>query len=83
MNYRRKSTEGWSIGNIFLDFTGGLLSMLQMVLNAYNYCKLCASFHAYITPVCVSKNTRLYLLLTHHFKGDFFLMEWALPELLP
>lgn len=37
MNYRRKSTVGWSIGNIFLDFTGGMLSMLQMMLNAYNY----------------------------------------------
>lgn len=37
MNYKRKSTLGWSIGNIFLDFTGGLLSMLQMMLNAYNY----------------------------------------------
>lgn len=37
MNYRRKSTIGWSIGNIFLDFTGGSLSMLQMLLNAYNY----------------------------------------------
>ncbi|XP_011199089.2 cystinosin homolog isoform X3 [Bactrocera dorsalis] len=37
MNYRRKSTTGWSIGNILLDFTGGLLSMLQMILNAYNY----------------------------------------------
>jgi LCT (Lysosomal Cystine Transporter) family transporter len=37
MNYRRKSTEGWSIGNILLDFTGGILSMLQMILNAYNY----------------------------------------------
>lgn len=37
MNYKRKSTVGWSIGNIFLDFTGGLLSMLQMILNAYNY----------------------------------------------
>ncbi|XP_012221680.1 cystinosin homolog isoform X2 [Linepithema humile] len=36
-NYRRKSTVGWSIGNIFLDFTGGTLSMLQMILNAYNY----------------------------------------------
>ncbi|KAM0733695.1 Cystinosin-like protein [Formica fusca] len=36
-NYRRKSTVGWSIGNIFLDFTGGVLSMLQMILNAYNY----------------------------------------------
>lgn len=37
MNYRRKSTTGWSIGNILLDFTGGILSMLQMILNAYNY----------------------------------------------
>ncbi|XP_011877656.1 PREDICTED: cystinosin homolog isoform X2 [Vollenhovia emeryi] len=36
-NYRRKSTVGWSIGNIFLDCTGGVLSMLQMILNAYNY----------------------------------------------
>lgn len=37
MNYKRKSTDGWSIGNILLDFTGGILSMLQMILNAYNY----------------------------------------------
>lgn len=36
MNYRRKSTEGWSIGNVLLDFTGGSLSMLQMFLLAYN-----------------------------------------------
>jgi len=37
MNYKRKSTIGWSIGNIFLDFTGGILSILQMIINAYNY----------------------------------------------
>ncbi|XP_050293073.1 cystinosin homolog [Anthonomus grandis grandis] len=37
MNYKRKSTVGWSIGNILLDFTGGMLSVLQMILNAYNY----------------------------------------------
>ncbi|KAH9634231.1 hypothetical protein HF086_012693, partial [Spodoptera exigua] len=37
MNYKRKSTVGWSIGNIFLDFVGGSLSILQMALNAYNY----------------------------------------------
>jgi len=36
MNFRRKSTLGWSIGNILLDFTGGTLSMLQMFLIAYN-----------------------------------------------
>ncbi|KAH8382982.1 hypothetical protein KR009_006142, partial [Drosophila setifemur] len=37
MNYRRKSTSGWSIGNILLDFSGGTLSMLQMIVNAHNY----------------------------------------------
>ncbi|GJQ71235.1 hypothetical protein Trydic_g10977 [Trypoxylus dichotomus] len=37
MNYKRQSTVGWSIGNIFLDFTGGILSMLQMIINAHNY----------------------------------------------
>jgi cystinosin len=36
MNYRRKSTVGWSIGNIFLDFTGGALSILQMFLIGFN-----------------------------------------------
>lgn len=37
MNFRRKSTEGWSIGNILLDFTGGALSILQMFFLAINY----------------------------------------------
>nr|XP_043900853.1 cystinosin isoform X1 [Solea senegalensis]XP_043900854.1 cystinosin isoform X1 [Solea senegalensis]XP_043900855.1 cystinosin isoform X1 [Solea senegalensis]XP_043900856.1 cystinosin isoform X1 [Solea senegalensis]XP_043900858.1 cystinosin isoform X1 [Solea senegalensis] len=36
MNYRRQSTEGWSIGNVMLDFTGGILSILQMILQSYN-----------------------------------------------
>uniref|UniRef100_A0A182PNP8 Cystinosin homolog n=1 Tax=Anopheles epiroticus TaxID=199890 RepID=A0A182PNP8_9DIPT len=37
LNYRRKSTVGWSIGNVLLDFTGGSFSMLQMLVNGYNY----------------------------------------------
>ncbi len=37
MNYRRKSTEGWSIGNILLDLLGGILSLIQMCLLAINY----------------------------------------------
>ncbi|XP_045160018.1 cystinosin-like isoform X2 [Mercenaria mercenaria] len=36
MNFKRKSTEGWSIGNVLLDFTGGSLSLLQMFLLSYN-----------------------------------------------
>ncbi|CAG8533779.1 3488_t:CDS:2 [Paraglomus brasilianum] len=35
INYKRKSTVGWSIHNIALDFTGGTLSLLQLILDAY------------------------------------------------
>ncbi|CAG8549916.1 1842_t:CDS:2 [Acaulospora colombiana] len=36
LNFERKSTVGWSIHNILLDFTGGLLSTVQLVLDAYS-----------------------------------------------
>jgi cystinosin len=36
MNYIRKSTSGWSIGNVMLDFTGGILSVAQMFIISYN-----------------------------------------------
>ncbi|XP_061095842.1 cystinosin [Conger conger] len=36
MNYKRQSTEGWSIGNVLLDFTGGSFSLIQMFLQSYN-----------------------------------------------
>ncbi|XP_071522140.1 cystinosin-like isoform X2 [Panulirus ornatus] len=36
-NYRRKSTEGWSIYQVIFDFTGGSFSLVQMFLLAYNY----------------------------------------------
>ncbi|KAE9420092.1 hypothetical protein Angca_006736, partial [Angiostrongylus cantonensis] len=35
-NFRRKSTVGWSIGNVLLDFTGGSMDILQMVLQCVN-----------------------------------------------
>jgi cystinosin len=34
MNYQRQSTEGWSIGQILLDFSGGVLSLLQLFIDA-------------------------------------------------
>jgi len=37
MNFVRKSTEGWSIGNVLLDFTGGTFSILQMAFDVYNF----------------------------------------------
>lgn len=33
LNYSRKSTAGWSIINIMLDFTGGSLSIVQQVID--------------------------------------------------
>ena len=33
-NYRRQSTVGWSIGQVLLDFVGGVLSVLQLLLDA-------------------------------------------------
>jgi len=34
VNYRRKSTVGWSISQILLDFAGGIMSILQLVIDA-------------------------------------------------
>lgn len=36
LNFRRKSTVGWSIGNVILDFTGGSMDICQMILQASN-----------------------------------------------
>lgn len=60
MNYKRKSTIGWSIGNIFLDFTGGLLSIVQMIINAYNYSKYISVQQIYY--VFVNLTTFLFYL---------------------
>ncbi|KAL7308854.1 hypothetical protein PS15m_010993 [Mucor circinelloides] len=35
LNYKRQSTQGWSIAYIFWDLSGGLLSILQLLLDAY------------------------------------------------
>lgn len=33
-NYQRKSTVGWSIGQLNLDFIGGILSILQLIIDS-------------------------------------------------
>lgn len=35
INYRNKSTAGWSIGQILLDITGGILSTSQLAIDGY------------------------------------------------
>ena len=37
INFRSKSTAGFNIEGIWLDFSGGILSILQMVVLAYNF----------------------------------------------
>lgn len=65
MNFRRKSTVGWSIGNVLLDFTGGSCSIIQMFILAYNYSKLIRKFVYGVTCLgvactdqhcCITKN---------------------------
>ena len=34
LNYKRQSTEGWSIWQILVDFIGGILSLLQLVIDS-------------------------------------------------
>jgi len=35
LNRRRQCTVGWSIGNVLLDFSGGVFSVVQEILDAY------------------------------------------------
>lgn len=37
VNYSHRSTDGWSIYTVILDFTGGALSLVQMFLLSANY----------------------------------------------
>lgn len=44
-NWKRKSTKGWSILNILLDFTGGFFSFVQLGMESSN------GLHLNINPV--------------------------------
>ena len=33
-NYKRQSTVGWSSGQVVADFTGGILSIMQIVIDS-------------------------------------------------
>ena len=40
LNYRRKSTHGWAINASLLDLMGGVFSLAQMFLLAWNHGKI-------------------------------------------
>eukprot|EP00934_Nitzschia_sp_Nitz4_P005315 Nitzschia sp. Nitz4//scaffold331_size19140//7680//8882//NITZ4_008733-RA/size19140-processed-gene-0.33-mRNA-1//1//CDS//3329548179//5305//frame0 len=68
LNFQRRSTVGWSIWNILLDFTGGLLSVLQLVLDCAdmgdfsgitgNLAKFCLGFVSIVFDI---------LFMTQHY----------------
>ena len=64
MNFRCKSTVGWSIGNVLLNFAGETLNILQMFLISYNYGNYLSILLVYlsINIFCVSI---LILLFIH------------------
>lgn len=45
LNFKRKSTVGWSIGNVLLDFGGGSMDICQMILQAFNTSLNLICFH--------------------------------------
>ncbi|XP_031565895.1 cystinosin homolog [Actinia tenebrosa] len=59
LHFKRKSTEGWSIAAIWMDFSGGILSVVQMLIYCVidgdntqltgNIPKLCLSVQSLIT----------------------------------
>lgn len=69
MNYKRKSTVGWSIGNVLLDFTGGFLSIVQMFLQSYNNGEcmvLCVYVSVYMLPMFLTQRQSKNLRLLHN-----------------
>ncbi len=44
LNYSRKSTVGWTIHNVLLDFTGGITSTLQLFIDAKKFQEVVADF---------------------------------------
>ena len=81
LNYSRKSTVGWSIANVLLDFTGGMLSVLQIFIDgantgnwnvfggggAFNIAKFCLGFISITFDIIFM--VQHYLLYRHKDKN--------------
>ncbi|KAG9441594.1 hypothetical protein H6P81_017448 [Aristolochia fimbriata] len=62
MNFRRKSTEGWSIGNILLDLFGGLTNFAQMAVQSIDQSTL-VNFYGNIGKTLLSLEVVFFDLL--------------------
>lgn len=70
MNFRRKSTVGWSIGNILLDLLGGLTNYGQMAVQSIDQSM------SYIP------NFKLLMLLIYSLGGDWGMAFKSLYEVV-
>ncbi|CED82782.1 Cystine transporter Cystinosin [Phaffia rhodozyma] len=71
LNYRRRSTTGWSIGNVVLDVIGASLSMIQLVLDSYRYDDLVGGVFGNPAKLGLS-------FFTFAFDGLFLLQHYVL-----
>lgn len=56
MNFSRKSTVGWSIGNILLDLVGGVLNFGQMGVQSIDQSKsllFFIFFFLHVFAICI------------------------------
>lgn len=51
LNYKRKSTIGWSVANAMTDMSGGLFSLAQQILDAFAL-KVSAAFGISLQECC-------------------------------
>lgn len=68
MNFLRKSTEGWSIGNIFLDLSGGLANFAQMGVQSIDQDSL-ENFYGNVGKLLLSLESIFFdvLFLVQHY----------------
>ncbi|KAM0940247.1 putative lysosomal cystine transporter [Dioscorea sansibarensis] len=68
MNFRRKSTIGWSVGNILLDLTGSLLNFVQMVVQSIDQDSW-VNFYGNIGKTLLSLESMFFdlLFITQHY----------------
>ena len=73
MNFRRKSTMGWSIGNVLLDFTGGILSIAQMFIQSYNNSELFNVSYPFTAKALQTRNGKNVFMHVLNLVDKFFL----------
>ena len=69
MNFKRQSTSGFSVGVVICDFSGGMFSMLQMIVDSYNF-EDWSSFSGNPTKFIVGLFTLVFdviMIMQHYF----------------